>query len=147
MLCPRCGAYSPYNTSACNRCGAKLNGEVTGEQPRKRKYYRNARKSEWEQARERLLTKANDTLDGIMADSRKRMILFAAAAALLVVTIVRTVNFKKRMKHYAILPILPVIGYMTDKQFIVFAIAAVLFVGALVYFLVSLFSQKKSSTG
>jgi len=80
MLCPRCGAYSPYNTSACNRCGAKLNGEVTGEQPRKRKYYRNARKSEWEQARERLLTKANDTLDGIMADSRKRMILFAAAA-------------------------------------------------------------------
>lgn len=91
MLCPRCGAYSPYNTAVCNRCGAKL-GEDTGEQPRKRKYYRNARKSDLENALDRLTTQANDTLDGIMADKTKRIILFAAVGAVVLAFLLGTVG-------------------------------------------------------
>ncbi len=84
MLCPRCGAYSPYNTSVCNRCGARLSGDGTVDQPRSKKYYRNARQSDWEKSRDQLLTKANDALDGILADRKKRTILIAAAAAAVV---------------------------------------------------------------
>lgn len=84
MLCPRCGAYSPYNTAVCNRCGAKLVGDTSGKS-RGRKFYRNAGKSEWEKNREQLLVRMNDTLDGILADKTKRAVLIAvvAAAALL----------------------------------------------------------------
>lgn len=84
MLCPRCGAYSPHNTSVCNRCGAKLTGDNSGELPRSRKYYRNARKSDLETALEQLQAKANDALDRILADKTKRIILIFAAAAIAV---------------------------------------------------------------
>ncbi len=80
MLCPRCGAYSPYNTAVCNRCGAKLVGDSAGKS-RGRKFYRNAGKSEWEKNRERLLDRMNDALDGILADKQKRLILIVSAAA------------------------------------------------------------------
>ena len=93
MTCPRCGAYSPYNTAQCNRCGAKLLGEGTGEggkRGRTRRYYRNARKSDWEKKRDSLLTQANDAVDGIMADKTKR-IIFLAALGLAVVLLLSSV--------------------------------------------------------
>jgi len=90
MLCPKCGAYSPYNTAVCNRCGTKLLGEKAGTSPRRsrsERYYRRVRKSDWEQQRDAFLSRANDTLDGIMADESKRRLLVAAviAAAVLII--------------------------------------------------------------
>jgi|GEM_PF-1079800 len=82
MLCPKCGAYSPYNTSQCNRCGAKLSGEDADKPARTgfgKKYYRNASRTKWDIDRENLLNRANDALDVIKADKRKRIILIAAA--------------------------------------------------------------------
>lgn len=92
MLCPRCGAYSPHNTAVCNRCGAKLTGDPSGEQPRSRKYYRNARKSDLENAIESLQTKANDTLDSLMATRKGKIILIAVAAAAVISLIGGTVG-------------------------------------------------------
>lgn len=86
MICPRCGAYSPYNTAVCNRCGTKLLGSKAGKSPRRsrsRQYYRRTRKSDWERSRDEFLTKANDTLDEIMADPKRRMMLIAAVIAVL----------------------------------------------------------------
>ena len=89
MLCPRCGAYSPYNTAVCNRCGTNLLGKKAGKSPRRsrsERYYRRVRKSEWERSRDQMLARANDTLDDIMADKtrRTRFFIIAAAAALAV---------------------------------------------------------------
>ena len=86
MTCPKCGAYSPYNTAVCNRCGAKLHGSDADKDPRGKRagqYYSRARKSEWERNRDRLLAKANDTIDAIMADKVKRVLLIAAVIAVL----------------------------------------------------------------
>lgn len=88
MICPRCGAYSPYNTAVCNRCGTKLVGSKAGKSPRRskpRQYYNRTRKSDWERSRDDFLAQANDTLDEIMADSKKRMMLIAAVIAALAV--------------------------------------------------------------
>ncbi len=84
MICPRCGAYSPYNTAVCNRCGTKLLGKNAGKSPRRsrsQQFYRRTRQSDWEKNRDQLLAKANDTLDGIMADREKRKLLIVAVIA------------------------------------------------------------------
>ena len=58
--------------------------------------------------------------------------LFAGAAILLVVTIVKTANFKKRMKNYVFLPFLPSI-FFTERQIIfLIAAAAVIFLCLLI---------------
>lgn len=83
MLCPKCGAYSPYNTSVCNRCGSKLSADGSAKSSGRtvaRRHYRNARPTEWEKKRSDLIARANDGLDNILADSKKRIILLAAAA-------------------------------------------------------------------
>lgn len=83
MLCPKCGAYSPYNTAVCNRCGTKLLGKNAGKSPRNsrsQQYYRRTRQSDWEKNRDQFLSRANDKLDGIMADRSKRRLLIAALA-------------------------------------------------------------------
>ena len=88
MLCPRCGAYSPYNTAVCNRCGTKLAGEKAGKSPRRsrsQQFYRRAQKSDWEKSRDQLLAKANDKIEGIMADQSKRRLLIGAVIAAAVV--------------------------------------------------------------
>lgn len=90
MLCPKCGAYSPYNTPVCNRCGTSLLGKKAGKSPRhshSERYYRRVRKSDWEKKRDDLAAKANDFLDSIMSDSDKRLKLLIAAggAALAIV--------------------------------------------------------------
>lgn len=89
MLCPKCGAYSPYNTDVCNRCGARLAGETEGEPVRRKSgYYRNASKSGWEKKAESMMTSANDWLDSASADKNRKLILIAilAVAAALMLT-------------------------------------------------------------
>ncbi len=84
MLCPKCGAYSPYNTAVCNRCGSKLSADASAAASSlpsvKRRYYRNARPTEWQGKKAAMIGKANDTIDGMMADSKKRIILLVSAA-------------------------------------------------------------------
>ncbi len=83
MLCPKCKGYSPYNTSVCNRCGAKLTESKESSSSRRipgRQFYRNARPSSWQQQRSRMTSRANDALDGILADRKKKTVLLAAAA-------------------------------------------------------------------
>lgn len=90
MLCPRCGAYSPYNTPVCNRCGTNLLGKKAGKSPlhsRSERYYRRIRKSDWEQNRDRLIARVNDSLDGIMADRTKRLRLFLAVGGAVLIII------------------------------------------------------------
>jgi len=89
MLCPKCGAYSPYNTSVCNRCGSKLTADASAAASSRpsasRKYYRNARPTEWQKKQAVLIGKANDAIDGMMADRKKRILLLVLVAAAVII--------------------------------------------------------------
>ena len=71
-------------------------------------------------------------------------VLFAAAALLLIITAVKTKSYKQRMKHYAILPILPYIGLVTDRQFIFLCAALATFLISLIVCCAKLSKQKKT---
>ena len=70
-------------------------------------------------------------------------VMFAIAAVLFIITAVKTSAFKKRMKNYAILPVLPVIGFVTDKQFYFLCVAAGVLLISIIVCIATLSSQKK----